>query len=379
MALSGDQARRIWLRAQRLDSAEPFGRGPHATPAAVAHLGYVQLDAINVVERAHHHVLWTRIPTYRPRHLHQAQSDEKSVFEVETHALSYAPTEDFRLFLPAMRRERWSPRKPWNSTVKDEDVRRVLRLLRSRGPLRTRDVEDGVLVEKDWAWASRKPSKRALELARTWGLVVVSERDGMEMTYDLTLRHFGWSREPRAAADSAVTSFRLDRALRAQGVVSLASVCHNTAADKPAVRELVEARVRRGQLMPVRVQGAERVAHWVEPHTLDSMPARASRRTHILSPFDPLVIQRKRLAAFFEYEHVFEAYVPAPKRVLGYFALPVLVGEQIVAALDLRFDRGARALEVRRWTWVGPGNEREHGADVGEALGRFEAFQQLAT
>src|SRR3954447_10296434 len=103
--LSKTRARRIWLRAQRLDQAAPFGGGSEATPAAVAHLGYVQIDTINVVERCHHQILYTRIPDYRREHLAQAQSIDKSVFEYWTHALAYIPTADFRYFTRAMKSE----------------------------------------------------------------------------------------------------------------------------------------------------------------------------------------------------------------------------------------------------------------------------------
>src|ERR1700759_80333 len=101
--LSKVEARRIWLRAQRLDTSTPFGEGPQATAAAVEQLGYVQIDTINVIERSHHHILWTRIPDYRRADLRQAQSVDKSVFEYWTHALSYVPTRDFRFFISAMR------------------------------------------------------------------------------------------------------------------------------------------------------------------------------------------------------------------------------------------------------------------------------------
>ena len=98
------EARRIWLRAQRLDVPAPFGEGPQATAAAVEHLGYVQIDTINVIERCHHHILWTRIPNYQRADLRQAQSIDKTVFEYWTHALSYVPAKDLRFFLPAMKR-----------------------------------------------------------------------------------------------------------------------------------------------------------------------------------------------------------------------------------------------------------------------------------
>ncbi len=107
--LSNRQARRIWLAAQRLDSAAPFGDGPEATRAAIEHLGYVQIDTINVIERCHHHILFTRIPAYERDHLRRAQTVDKTVFEYWTHALAYVPTRDLRFFLAAMKRHRDNP------------------------------------------------------------------------------------------------------------------------------------------------------------------------------------------------------------------------------------------------------------------------------
>jgi uncharacterized protein len=95
------EARRVWLRAQGLDASAPFGAGPEATRRAVEHLGYVQIDTIHVIERCHHHILFTRIPEYRRTDLQRAQSVDKTVFEYWTHALSYVPTRDLRFFLGA--------------------------------------------------------------------------------------------------------------------------------------------------------------------------------------------------------------------------------------------------------------------------------------
>src|SRR4051812_917185 len=117
------RARRIWLAAQRLDTAAPFGDGPAATPAAVRHLGYVQIDTINVVERCHHQILYTRIPDYQRDHLRLAQSVDKSVFEYWTHALSYVPTADIRFFTRAMKRE--AGLGGWFTTVTRGDLQKV--------------------------------------------------------------------------------------------------------------------------------------------------------------------------------------------------------------------------------------------------------------
>ncbi len=105
--------------------------------------------------------------------------------------------------------------------------------------------------------------------------------------------------------------------------------------------------------MPVALEGAGKQEHWARPETLEHAGGDAPELVHILSPFDPLIIQRKRTHLFFDYEHRFEAYVPKEKRVFGYFALPVLAGDDIVAALDLKTDRKNRKLLVQKWSWVG--------------------------
>ncbi|MGA9090777.1 MAG: winged helix DNA-binding domain-containing protein [Bradyrhizobium sp.] len=377
-SLTKAAARHIWLRAQRLDTETPFGGRPSATAAAVEHLGYVQIDTIHVIERCHHHILWNRIPEYRRADLRQAQSVDKSVFEYWTHALSYVPARDFRFFIPAMRRHRREGHK-WLSSVSPADLRKVMKLIRRDGALTIRDIDDDVLVEKVHAWASRKPSKRALQLAFYTGAVTISERNGMLKTYELTARHFGWDRPPKPASQREITGYLLDRALRAQGLVSLDSVCHLDAPNKPPVRRLIEARVRRNELVPVTLEGAGRQEHWALPETLETAGNRVCELVHILSPFDPLMIQRKRTQLFFDYEHRFEAYIPKEKRRFGYFALPVLVGDDIVAALDLKTDRQNRKLLLQKWNWVGAGAPRSARKDlkrrIEEELHRFERFQ----
>ena len=344
---------------------------------AVAHLGYVQIDTINVIERCHHHILFSRIPDYRRADLRQAQSVDRSVFEYWTHALSYVPSRDFRFFIPLMRLHK-RERSRWFTSVTVKDMRKVMRLIR-KSPLTIRDIDDDVLTEKEHLWASRKPSKRALQFAFYTGALTISERNGMLKTYELIDRHFGWERPPKAATGSEVAAYLLDRALRAQGVVSLDSICHLDAPSKPGVRRLIEARVRRGELVPVAVEGAPKQEHWATPAALEERHETAPDLVHILSPFDPLVIQRKRTHLMFDYEHRFEAYVPKEKRKFGYFALPVLVGDDIVAAIDLKTDRQNKKLLLQIWSWVGNGAKRGMRTDlkprIEEALARFERFQ----
>jgi uncharacterized protein len=358
------------LRAQRLDTREPFGSGPQATPATVQHLGYVQIDTIHVIERCHHHILYSRIPSYRREHLQQAQTVDKTVFEYWAHALAYLPTSDLRYYVRKMRE--YTPRPhPIVKPIKEDELRAMLRRIRRNGPLTIRDIDEERDVFEGDPWMSRKPSKRILQLAFNKGLLTVSQRTGMLKTYELLPRHFGWRQLPPAATVNQVGNYLLDRALRCQGLISIESACYMDAASKPLLRRLIEGRVRRKTLVPVQVGGAQ---HWAWPEALEE-PHGDSELVHILSPFDPLIIQRKRLELFFGYQHRFEAYVPKEKRVFGYFACPVLVGDEVVAALDLKTDRGRGRLLIQKWSWVGKGKSRLHKRLIEEELQRFERFQ----
>jgi uncharacterized protein YcaQ len=290
------------------------------------------------------------------------------------------PSKDFHYFMPLMREHKREGHR-WYASVKPADLRKVMRLIKA-GPLTIRDIEDDVLTEKEHLWQSRKPSKRALQLAFYTGTLTVSERNGMLKTYELMTRHFGWDRPPKPATSNETTAYLLDRALRSQGIVSLDSICHLDAPSKAAVRRLIEARVRKNELLPVALEGAGQQEHWVRPELLEGAGEGAGAGlVHILSPFDPLIIQRKRTELFFGYGHKFEAYVPKEKRVFGYFALPVLAGDEIVAALDLKTDRQNRKLLMQKWTWVGPGKaakgeaRKELKRRIEEELDRFERFQ----
>src|SRR6202140_1975875 len=224
VSLTKSQARQIWLHVQRLDRRAPFGHGPAATAAAVSHLGYVQIDTINVIERCHHHILWNRIPGYCRADLRHAQSVDRSVFEYWTHALSYVPSSDLRFFIPAMKRHRREGHK-WLSTVKPADLRKVMRLIHRDGALTIRDIEDDGRVDRELLGASRKPSKRALQLAFYQGLLTISERNGMLKSYDLVSRHFGWDKPPKGASARETTAYLLDRGLPAQGARRRGLIC----------------------------------------------------------------------------------------------------------------------------------------------------------
>ncbi len=370
--ISAAEARRIWLHAQRLDTRTPFGAGPDATTAAVEHLGYVQIDTINVIERCHHHILFSRIPEYRRSDLAAAQTTDKTVFEYWTHALSYVPTRDLPFFLAEMKQHSSEPMR-WYADSNPDDLKKLLRRIRRDGAISIRDIDTDELVEKDHPWASRKPSKRVLQYGFYSGDLVISERNGMVKTYELMDRHFGWPPRPKAATERQIAIYKLDRALRSQALINTSSVLHQKVKMPADIAALIETRMRKKELVPVTVTGHPG-GYWAEPAALEA-PEPEGTLVHILSPFDPLIIQRRRTENFFGYDHVFEAYVPKAKRQYGYFTLPVLVGDEIVAVLDLKTDRAAAKVLIQAWHWVGIGSAKLHKAAIEEELGRFERFQ----
>jgi uncharacterized protein YcaQ len=378
LILTKNEIRRRWIFAQRLNSTEPFGSGPLATQHAIEHLGYVQIDTISVIERCHHHILFNRIPQYQTADLHFAQSESKSIFEYWTHALAYLPTRDYRYTMRDMAAMKKSPSN-WYANVKKEEMQKVLRLIKKEGALSIRDIQDDQLVEKDHPWASRKPSKKALQFGFYTGLLTVSERVGMLKKYELSERHFQWETKPKAATEKETLAYLLERSLRAQQVVSLDSICHlENKATKLQMKKLIDAKVKKKELLAVKVEGGEKLPHWMQAEDYAQTCPPESELTHLLSPFDPLVIQRKRLQLVFDYDHRFEAYLPKEKRVFGYFALPVLMGNEIVAVLDLKTDRVAKKLRMQKWTWLKKQKSPERKKTIEAELHRFEKFQLSA-
>jgi uncharacterized protein YcaQ len=371
--ISKTQAKRIWINSQRLDEKAPFGEGPDAVRKAVEHLGYVQIDTIHVIERSHHHILYNRIPSYHREDLRKAQAQEKSVFEYWTHALSYVPVRDYAYFVKDMKDFRKDPWY-WFGEVSASEIKKVLQTIRKEGALSIRDIEDEVLVEKSHPWSSRKPSKKALQHAFLDGRLTVNERLGMLKKYEITERHFAWESSPKAANEREILNYLLERALRTQGLVNLDSICYMDAKRKPAIRKLVEARMKRGSLVEVQLEDAKG-SYWAEPEVLERRFSPIETLTHLLSPFDPLTIQRKRLETFFGYEHRFEAYVPKEKRKFGYFALPILSGDQIVGSIDLKTDRQRGRLLIQKWTWLKGFKSQALKEEIEKELNRFERFQ----
>ncbi|MBC7465064.1 MAG: winged helix DNA-binding domain-containing protein, partial [Bdellovibrio sp.] len=195
--------------------------------------------------------------------------------------------------------------------------------------------------------------------------------------YELVDRHFDWDQKPKAATEKECNAYLLDRALKSQALVSLASICHLEPKKKIEIQKLIDNEVKSKNLIEVQIEnGADtKKKLWMKPDRLDRQIEIDTDQVHILSPFDPLIIQRKRLNHFFDYDHKFEAYIPKEKRIYGYFALPVMIGNKIVAAIDLKTDRPNNKLLIQKWTWIGKEKSIEKKKLIEQELSRFEKFQ----
>ncbi len=354
--LGPDQARALVLRAQGLAERAPFGLGKDAALRAVEHLGYVQIDTISVVERAHHHVLWSRVPDYRPGGLEEMLRERK-IFEYWSHAAAYLPMRDFRFSLPRMR----GFRKKFHWADDSPELRRALRLVIARirrdGPLRARDFESKA-PSRPGFWSFTKIEKQALHVLWTRGVLMVAGRDGFQKTYDLAdhVLPSGIDRSPPSASE--VADFLILRGLTAHGVAREGELSYlRGGVTAAAVRKRLGVLVRQGRVIPVRVGDAEKPAY-VLAESLDQPGDGVDADARILSPFDNLVIQRERLRWLFGFDYQIECYVPAAKRRFGHFVLPVLWGDRFAARLEAKALRAESRLVVTG-LWFEPGFEKD--------------------
>jgi uncharacterized protein YcaQ len=337
------------LHGQLLDGRVRLPRGREGVARAIEHLGYVQIDTISVIERAHHHTLWTRRPDYEPATLHQLHARDRRIFEYLGHAASFLPMKDYRFYIPAMRASR-EPRSAWHRKWLDSCghlLGPVLERIRQEGPLTARDFKPPPGTKRGtwWDW---KPAKAALELLFWRGDLMVSERRGFERVYDLTERVLPAGTDTRPPEPDELGRFLVRRALTCLGAARKKEIRdHIRAGDREVISRALAALVEQGEVVRVEIEG--------EPGRGDLYASAAALkkarrfretrpRVSLLSPFDNLVIARDWLGWLFGFDYKIECYVPAKKRKHGYFVLPVLWGERFVGRLDPKTDRRAKAL-----------------------------------
>ena len=335
--------RRLALAAQGLLQAQPYGRGLPGARKAINHIGYVQIDTISVVERAHHHVFYSRVPQFKPAMINQMLHDG-DIFEYWTHAAAFLPIADFRFSLPYKHAIK-SGQTHWYKAHDKKLMGELLARIRSDGPIRSRDVEAD--TTKRAGWWDWKPAKKALEQMYMEGDLMVSNREGFQKTYDLTERVLPSQVNSQMPSMEEFSEHIVDQQLRCHGFASLKGLTYqrrNTELRK-AVKTLVNERLAQRDLEQVQVSSGE--VFILETGALEHPLPRLNNRMSILSPFDNSVIQRERLKALFQYDYQLECYVPAAKRKYGYFCLPLLYRDEFIGRMDCKAHRTTSWLEIK--------------------------------
>ncbi len=344
--LTKKQAQKLALGAQGLVQAKPFGRGKPGALAALRQLGYVQIDTISVIERAHHHALWSRVPGYKLEHLEQLQLRDHQVFEYWSHAAAYLPMEDYRFCLPRMQaiasgEKHWYERDPIM-------MQRILDRIKVDGPLMARDFDPPKGWKKE-AWWQWKPAKIALEQLFIEGKLMVARRNGFHKVYDLPGCVLPPGLDTTTPSQSEFCRYLITRAIQANGLVREAEICYQRKGIKPAVRAELQKMVAAGEVVEVEVGGlAEQRWYSTETSVQHLSGLRFNSAVHLLCPFDNAIIQRKRIRDLFDFDYQLECYVPASKRVYGYYCLAILWRGKFVGRLDPKADRATRKFIVKR-------------------------------
>lgn len=376
--LSAAAARRMALSAQGFDRARPSAVTRRHVQSTLQRLGVLQIDSVNVFARSHYMPLLARLGAYDPGILDDLVFTRRSPYtEYWAHEATFIPVSDWNLWHFRMQAMREKYLEPWERDNADT-VNWVRDELATRGPLRPADIEDDAHRAARGPWWDWSAVKQTLERLFLAGEVAIAGRTGFQRHYALAEDVIGNSAsETPLARDDAIREL-VARAMRAYGVATTADIAdyyriRDRAAVTIALQELTDA----GELTPVTVEGwtsRQRVIPaW--RYNAQRVP-RSINTTAILSPFDPVVWFRDRASRLFDFDYRIEIYTPAPKRVYGYYSLPILIDDQIVGRVDLKAERAQSRMLVQSAWWEHEAHA-DHAGRVADELRLLAAWQGL--
>lgn len=331
--LTKEQAQTLALGHQGLiqSSAE---KDKKAVLKTIEALGYIQLDTLAVVARAHHHTLWSRLPQYNENYLN-VLLEEKSIFEYWSHAASYLPMRDYRFSLPQKKAYK-SGKSHW--FAQDKKMKKfVLDRIKAEGALQSKDFE--FKREEPGNWYEWKPAKRALEQLFMEGKLMVEKRQGFQKVYNLTERVLPVDVDTSVPTEKEMAEHLILRAIQAHGIIKESEIAYLRTAFKTPVAKALKHLLKEGELEEIKIDGLEKPYYMATNSGFVSDNKTNKDRIHFLSPFDNLIIQRKRIQTLFNFDYMIECYLPERKRTYGYFTLPVLYNNTFVARFDPKADR----------------------------------------
>lgn len=367
-SISLQEAKRLVLAAQHLRATKPKGNAIYSTLAAIEQVGYIQIDTISVIERAHHHTLWNRNPNYKASHLDDLIADKK-VFEYWSHAASYLPMRDYRYTLPRKQAIATGTQNHWHQR-NEKLMQFVLQRITAEGPLMAKNfLHKG---EKLAEWQS-KPTKQALEYLYMQGDLMIASRKNFHKVYDLTERVLPTTINTTIPSTDEHARFLIIQYLQSNGLGQASEIGYLRKGLKKVLLKTLQEMVEDGELLEIKVNN---ILYYALPLILEMLgKTRKNKAVKILSPFDNLVIQRKRIQALFNFDYLLECYVPAAKRKYGYFTLPILWNENLVARMDCKVDRKNEILHIYHFALEPTLTETDRFArSVSNELDAFKQF-----
>lgn len=368
--LSKSQARKIILHAAGLARKAQFGTGIEAVYRLIDHLGFVQLDTNYVVERAHHHVMAARIPDYQTSWLAEL-NDEGRIFEYFTSDAGYMPMHDFRFSLPIKKAFEIQGKPRENAEV--YLMKQILDRIEREGPLMVGDFDNDRL-EASSGWWDWRPAKIALEKLYLEGRLVINRNKAFHKVYDLPLNLIPPDTDLNPPTDEEFAQYVIKRTLCALGICSIKEIAWRARRVKGnLVKTELEKMLKEGTVQAVKVEDLKTAYYRLSHQDLD---VEIANEVFILSPFDILNVFRHRLKDFFGFNYQIECFVPAPKRLYGYFSLPILAGETFIARMDAKADRKRKILVIHNLHFEDLDVNRQTLEKLTQALKDFVIFNQ---
>jgi len=339
-SISISEARKLFLHSQGLYGHD-FGKRKTGVLNLIEHLGYVQIDTISVVERAHHHTIFSRVRDYQKKHLDELM-DEKLIFEYWSHAAAYLPMRDYRFSLPRKKlfadgKQHWFKDKKPTQYVYDR--------INAEGPLQSKDFEE---KKANTGWYEWKTTKQALEQLFMEGKLMVAGRKNFQKVYDLTERILPVGIDTKMPTEKEMAEHLILYGIQANGIVAEHEVSYLRKGHKEKVQKALKLLIKEGVVIEIKIDTIKESYYTTADKLMALDDIKATKRVHILSPFDNAVIQRRRLQTFFDYDYTIECYVPAPKRVHGYFCLPLLYGDRFIGRMDCKAERSKGELIIQK-------------------------------
>lgn len=385
LTLSNAEARRIFLDRHRLSEAPQGAAAGDELLAMIHSLGFVQLDSINTVARAHDLILFSRRPRYRPRALKTLYEKQGRLFEHWTHDAAVIPLDFYPHWHLRRQRDAQRLKSRWSKDRRDGFEKRfqvVLDQIREHGPVSSSDVGKDE-ARGSGGWWDWHPSKTALEYLWRSGALCVVGRDGFKKRYDLTERVLEQGLCDVANAPKAAESINwcCDQALARLGFATHGEIAafwaHITPAEAKDWCIAEEAAGRLEQVLIAGTDGSTKLAYARPGLDQDpSLTIEPTNRLRILSPFDPALRDRKRAERLFGFHYRIEVFIPEPQRTFGYYVFPILQGDKLVGRVDMKAFRDQDTLRVRAlWT---EGKTRWGKARQAAFEGELERIKRLA-